>query len=250
MRKISSIGSLPVHALQTGILDDRLSDSTIWLTSKERLLRWVSSLNLTRIMFKDEQKAFLRFPEYLTPVSFLAHKDESGTGIRRPGRYSKLPFKFPLKFTCRVVVPHPTSGLSERSIEVHPWELVENILDNVCAAFTHIVRDEVVAGTQTCNLREGSGSNVKYVLKVFGCKSYLVHTNYPILWYDYIQQQLRESNGESCNVAKIILKLVRITPEENMLLRLIRCRPCVRCTSEGTEEESESFFRSLLPHIR
>ena len=75
MRKISSIGSLPV-LLQAGILDDRLSDSTIWLTNKERLLRWISSLNLTRIMFKGEQKAFLRFPEYLTPVSFLAHKDE------------------------------------------------------------------------------------------------------------------------------------------------------------------------------
>ena len=36
------------------------------------------------------------------------------------------------------------------------------------AAFTHIARDEVVAGTQTCNVREGSGSNVKYVLKVLG----------------------------------------------------------------------------------
>ena len=88
MRKISSIRASPARVLQAGILDDKRSDSTVWLTNKERLLRWISSINLTRIMFKDEQKAFLRFPEYLTPVSFLTHEEEGGTGIRRPGRYS------------------------------------------------------------------------------------------------------------------------------------------------------------------
>ena len=85
-------------------------------------------------------------------------KEEGGTGIRRPGRYSILPFKFPLKFTCRIVAPHPTSGLSEKNIEVHPWELVEDILGKICDAFKHIARDEVVAETQTCNVRRLAGA--------------------------------------------------------------------------------------------
>ena len=175
-------------------------------------------------------EAMLHFPEYIDP--YYIHR------VPTPG-VQKIPFQVSDKVRIRVYSPSNEANSHTQFFTIVPS--AESTIRDVtqmaiskCASAALRRKSSGGSSSQSTTFEK----NVEcYVLKAVGEHSYLVHLEYPLIWYQHVQQKLRESDGKLKESAVIELHLVRATTKEMILLKDIRKRERVDVT-ECTREEA------------
>ena len=221
--KVSSTSSSSDEQLNADIVflsgDKQDADTVELWECRARLNVWISTLHLE----SDGKylEANLKFPENIRPVSF---PNCAAMGVRED-RYPRLPFNFP--DTVHAVINYMKNGFSQNfTVKIFESDTLGNVMERVFA-----------------QLDIQQSQRPKYLLKVCGVKDYMIHEEFPYLWFTYAQEQMRESEGVAM-FTKPTYTLERLSGKDSVAVSSIRKRP-YRCSSEGTKEERENFVDTL-----
>jgi hypothetical protein len=185
-------------------------------------------------------KALLHFPEYIDPHYV---KLPPTPGVKR------IPFLVSDKIRIRVFSPTDQDNLHSQFFTIVPSaeSTVQEVTQMAISKCASAVQRSSSVSSRSSSTSSTSSSSLgkrkkfdtnanNYVLKAVGEHSYLVHFEYPLIWYEHVQQKLRESDGKLKESAVIELHLVRVSEQESAYVEEIRKRER-RDITECTKEE-------------
>jgi hypothetical protein len=207
------------------LLGEGAKPDTVELSnSRAHLSTWITTLHLH--VESPWNEASLKYPENVQPIQINGNGYEK---LRcRADQHPPLPFQHPFTIFATVkghMADAHSVFFAEKTIKFSGGDTLGTVMRSIIFPKFRI-----------------SEKMDKYVLKVAGVKSYLLHDDYPMLWYEYVQEQVRESEGDHVFI-KPTFTLVELPPEDEDGVSLLRKRP-YHTSTEGTEDEREHFFYS------
>ena len=176
-------------------------------------------IDTNRLAFSGPRAAaLLAFPEYIDPC--YVKKPKLSVAV------DKIPFA--VSDTVRIRIFKPTTSRRSQeynTIMISPDASVGEVLDRAIRNCVKGGSNDRGGNTSAADHRtdnEDSLSPDCYALKATGVHSYLVHLEYPLIWYEVVQNAVRESGGILKEKSTIQLSLVRLSSTDAEQVRLIR----------------------------